>query len=179
MKQLVLIILAACTYSLTYGQSKGNAAENLSKQPIFFIDSVQVDQSEMQKYNSNQIASVTIVKDSTYLHIYGNTPGSVYIETKSFSRKRFINYFRSKSIEFKQLLDSLENDNSFQYILNGKVLAKNYEGNLAAIDDKIFRSLTIIDKKELTSKYENTSKDFGILIASDVPENLYDGKNKF
>ncbi|GGH15059.1 hypothetical protein FAZ19_06955 [Sphingobacterium alkalisoli] len=91
----------------------------------------------MQKYDANQIASVTIVKDSTYLHIYGNTPGSVYIETKSFSRKRFINYFRSKSIEFKQLLDSLENDNSFQYILNGKVLAKNYEGNLAAIDEKI------------------------------------------
>lgn len=41
MKQLVLTILAACTYSLTYGQSKGNAAENLSKQPIFSIEETQ------------------------------------------------------------------------------------------------------------------------------------------
>ncbi|GGH14893.1 hypothetical protein FAZ19_07075 [Sphingobacterium alkalisoli] len=181
MKQLALTILAIFSCLLNYAQSPPErVAEKLEKKPIIFIDSIRVDIVEMQKYNADQIAAVTVYKDSVTLGIFGNTTdGVVYIETKDFSRKRFINYFKSKSIEFKQLLESLENDNSFQYILNGKVLAENYEGNLAAIDDKIFRSLTIIDKKELTSKYENTSKDFGILIASDVPENLYDGKNKF
>lgn len=180
MKKLALTVLIAFTCILNYGQSPEKAIGELGKQPIIFIDSIQVNQLEMHKYDASDIASVTIAKDSTTLGLFGNTKdGVVYIETKSFSRKRFINYFKSKSPDFKELLESLENDSSFQYILNGKALTENYEGNLAAIDDKVFKSLTILDKRELTRKYKNTNKDFGILIISDIPEDLYEGKKKF
>lgn len=180
MKKLALTILIVFTCFLGYGQSPEEAAKSLGKQPIVFIDSIKVDLAEMQKFDPNQIASVTIYKDSANIGIYGHTTdGVIYIETKDFSRKRFLNYFKSKSIEFEQLLSSLGNDNSFQYILNGTVLKENYEGNLAAIDDKIFKSLTVLNKKELNTKYGILNKDFGISIISDVPDNLYNGEKKF
>gem|GEM_PF-4021501 len=66
---------------------------------------------------------------------------------------------------------SEQSDDNFLYILNGKVLGKGYEGKLTTINDKNFKSITVINNKELANKYGNTEKNFGILIVADVPEN--------
>lgn len=70
-----------------------------------FIDSIQISKADLQKYNPNDIASVTVYKDDTrFKHLASNADGAIYIETKQFSRKRFLNYFKSKSPKFKNLL---------------------------------------------------------------------------
>ena len=66
-----------------------------------------------------------------------------------------------------------------QYFLNGKILTENYDGDLASITDKTFKKIQIINSQELENKYKITGKTYGILITSDVPENLYKGKEKF
>ncbi|RZF62592.1 hypothetical protein [Sphingobacterium corticibacterium] len=177
-KKIALTIFLAFTSLLMYGQSKQKAINGLEKQPILFIDSIQVDKSEMQKYNADQIASVSVVKDSVTLGIFGNTADAViYVETKNFCRQRFVNYFASKSIEFKKLFESLGDDKSFQYFLNGYILNANYESNLAAINDNVFLSLTIIDQDELEKKHNGIiDKSYGILIMTDSPVDFFEGE---
>ncbi|WP_426790664.1 hypothetical protein [Sphingobacterium sp. WOUb80] len=136
-----------------------------------FVDSVQISQADLQKSKPDDIASVKVYKDSqAFKHIDSNANGALYVETKQFCRKRFLNYFQSKSSAFKHLLESQGSDNSFHYILHGKLLSKGYEGKLAAINDKFFKSITIIEKKKLVDRYGATDKNFGILIVSDEPE---------
>jgi hypothetical protein len=78
-------------------------------------DSVLVSPTDLQKYNSENIGSLTVDKDSTTINQFDNkADGVIYIETKHFSRKRFLNYFKSKSSKFSQLMDSLQSDENFQ-----------------------------------------------------------------
>ncbi|WP_336833522.1 hypothetical protein [Sphingobacterium siyangense] len=172
MKHLIFTILFVLIYSINYGQTTVKESKASNGVPIMFVDSVRISQADLQKYKSDDIATVTVYKDSTkFKHLDSNAIGAVYIETNQFSRKRFLNYFKSKSPEFKNLLASQQSDDSFQYVLNGEVLSKNYEGKLAAIDDKNFKSITIIRKNELVMKYGETDKALGIVIVSEVPEN--------
>ena len=171
MKHLIFTMLLALAYLLNYGQTTVKESKASNGIPIMFVDSVRIGQADLQKYKSEDIATVTVYKDSTkFKHLDSNAIGAIYIETNQFSRKRFLNYFKSKSPEFKNLLASQQNDDSFQYVLNGEVLSKNYEGKLAAIDDKNFKSIIVIRKEELVDKYGATDKTFGIVIVSDVPK---------
>ncbi|WP_426790643.1 hypothetical protein [Sphingobacterium sp. WOUb80] len=172
MKQIILTLFFLLIYSINYGQTPAQESKASKGVPVIFVDSIRISQADMQKYKPDDIATITVYKDSmAYRHLDSNAIGVVYIETKQFSKKRFLNYFNSKSSEFKHLLMSEQSDDNFLYILNGKVLGKGYEGKLTAINDKNFKSITVINKKELANKYGNTEKNFGILIVADVPEN--------
>jgi len=137
--------------------------------PIYFVDSVRVNKRALYKYNDNDIAAVTVYKDTTAIKILGveGKNGLIYIETKMFDKKRYWKYFNSKSPEYSKavLIPGAELD--VQYILNNKVLKKGYESDLAAINDKIFKSIRIIDQKELKKEYGITDKEFGVVIATD------------
>lgn len=177
MKHLIFTMLLALAYLLNYGQTTVKESKASNGVPIMFVDSVRISQADLQKYKSDDIATVTVYKDSTkFRYLDSNAIGAIYIETNQFSRKRSLNYFKSKSPEFKSLLASQQSDDSFQYVLNGEVLSKNYEGKLAAINDKNFKSITIIRKDELVNKYGNTDKTFGIVIVSDVPKKPHNGE---
>jgi len=171
MKHLIFTVLLALAYSLAYSQTQEKQVDSLKKSPIIFVDSVLVSWADLKKYDPNDIASVTVYKYSPESKNYNSQADeTIYVETKQFSTKRFLKYFKSRSQDFNKLLASQQSDNSFQYILNGEVLNKDYEGKLAAINDKDFKSITIIRKDELVNKYGNTDKTFGIVIVSDVPE---------
>lgn len=177
MKHLIFTMIFALVYLLGYSQTTVKESKASNGVPIMFVDSVRISQADLQKYKSDDIATVTVYKDSSkFKHLDGNAIGAIYIETNQFSRKRFLNYFKSKSSEFKNLLASQQGDGNFQYVLNGEILSKNYEGKLAAIDDKNFKSITIIRMNELVKKYGETDKTFGIVIVSDVSENSPNGK---
>lgn len=179
MKHLIFTILFVLIYSINYGQTTVKESKTSNGVPIMFVDSVRISQADLQKYKFDDIATVTVYEDSTkFKHLDSNAIGAIYIETNQFSRKRFLNYFKYKSPEFKNLSASQQSDDSFQYVLNGEVLSKNYEGKLAAINDKNFKSITVIRKEELMDKYGATNKIFGIVMVSDVLENFPFPKEK-
>jgi len=127
MKYLIFTMLLALAFSLSYSQTTVKESKVSNGVPIMFVDSVRIGQADLQKYKSDDIATITVYKDSTkFKHLDSNAIGAIYIETNQFSRKRFLNYFKSKSPEFKNLLTSQQSDDSFQYVLNGEVLSKNY-----------------------------------------------------
>jgi hypothetical protein len=149
--------------------------------PIFFIDSILVNKAVLQNYEPNEIATVTVFRDSGAVKIMGPSAknGLIYIETKEFCKMKYWRYFRSKSAEYAGLLPSFKSDSNVQYILNTRLLKKDFEGDLASIDDKIFKSIKILNKQELKEKYHIKDKQYGVVIISDVPANLHNGKSKF
>lgn len=161
-------------------QSPKRVIKKLGENPVFFIDSVNVDKDDLQKYDPNEISSVTVFKNKEAIALLGDDgkDGVIYIETKIFSRKRYWRYFASKSSEYKEHVNPTD-DTNVQYILNDRVLVKDSSGDLASIDDKIFKSIKFISKEELSKKYNIENKDFGFQILSETPKNLYHGNQKF
>lgn len=178
MKYLIFTLFC---FSFSFSQSPQRTMKKIGNNPIIFIDSVNVDPSEMQKYDPNIISSVTVYKDKEAKDLFGEDAkdGVIYIETKTFSRNRFQNYFKSKSAEYKRLIEKESDDDKFQYILNDKILYENYEGDLASINDEIFKRIQILNSEELSKSYKISDKKYGILIISNVPKNLYKGNEKF
>ena len=101
MKYVFILTLSILTLS-SLGQKPKKVIKKLGDDPVFFIDSTNVDRSEMMNYQPEQIAKVSVYKDSNAIKLVGpeGKDGVVYIETKVFARKRYWNYFRTKSAEY-------------------------------------------------------------------------------
>lgn len=65
------------------------------------------------------------------------------------------------------LLGDNSDDQNIRYILNEKVLNKDYEGELASIADSTFIDINIISVEEL-KVYKVTDKRYGLLIKTKV-----------
>ncbi|WP_316839759.1 hypothetical protein [Pedobacter gandavensis] len=143
-------------------------AKKITADPLFFIDGKELLKSEMANINPDDIAMVTVLKEHTFKE-YGEKGknGVVLIETKVYARKRFQQYLSTKSAKYKSLLGDNSDDQNIQYILNEKVLNKNYEGDLASIDDSTFISITVISAEDLKA-YKVTGKQYGLLIKTKV-----------
>ena len=144
----------------------------IKKDPIFFIDSINVTRISIANYKPNDIASVSVYKDTNAIRLIGpqGSAGVVFIETKSFARSRYWKFFKGKSAEYYKALPNPESDSTVVYILNGKVLQENFEGNLSGINDNTFIDLTVIDKDRLKKDFDIDDKKYGILIKTQVKE---------
>lgn len=177
-KQIVLFSLLS---AVMFSQSPEKAVKKLGKNPVFFIDSVRVDRNEFRNFDNNETSLVSIYNDFEAISLFGDDgkDGIVYVETIKFSKNRYWKFFKSKSAEYLILVPNSENDSNVQYILNKNVLVDNFEGALATIDNSTFEKLIILSKQELHKQFNITDKEFGILIISKTPKNLYNGKQKF
>jgi hypothetical protein len=166
---------------IALGQSPKRALKKLGAEPIYFMDSVNVDKNELMKYDPKNIALVTVLKSKEAIAIIGDEgkDGAVYIETISFAKSRYWKYFQSKSPEYRNLVPVAGQDTTVQYILNDRVLDKNFQGTLALIDDKVFKEIKVLSKEELQKQFGIQNKNAGVLIKSDVPKDLHNGKKKF
>lgn len=136
--------------------------------PIMFVDSVRTNSADMQGINPNSIATVTIYKESATKILPEAIGGLVYVETKKFAKSRFQRFFKFQSKNYADLLLSYPTDDDIQYILNGKVLTENYEGDLASITKTTFKSLSVISANELINSYNVTNKKVGVVIISEM-----------
>lgn len=147
-----------------------NKYKKLFNDPVFFIDSVNVTRVELQNYQPTDIAVVTVYKDTNAIKLVGpqGRDGAVYIETKKFVGNKYWSFFKGKSTEYLKVVPSPGSDSSVVYILNGKVLTANFEGDLAGIDDKSFIDLQVIDKAKLLTDYGIKDKSIGIVIKANI-----------
>ncbi|WP_419698404.1 hypothetical protein [Mucilaginibacter sp. NFX135] len=181
-KPIVAVDITLSCYGVEKEDANSHAIEmpEINNDPVFFIDSVKVNKADLMRYNPNDIATVTVYKDTNAIKKTGVEAkyGLIYIETKKFDIARYQRYFSSKSFEYAKLISAAK-DSQIQYILNKRPLDTNYEGDLAAVNDKIFKGVRIINKQQLLSEFGITGKSYGVIISSDIPSNLYKGKDKF
>lgn len=147
------IILFLLTVS-SFGQLPKKAMKKMGQNPILFLDSVETDISEMQTLNPYDISNINIVKPKKAKKLLGDKGigGAIYITTVQAAKNIYWNYFRTKSEEFKRLINSPQADTVVQYILNGKILSDSAApGTLFLITDKNFKSLEVLDKEKILS----------------------------
>jgi len=180
MRYIFVLTFSILTLAV-FGQKPKKVIKKLGNDPVFFIDSVNVDKSEMMKYKPEEIAQVSVYKDSNAIKLVGpeGKDGAVYIETKAFAKKRYWSYFKTKSVEYGNVVPTPEADSSIQYVLNERILKTNFEGDLSLIEDNIFQEIKIIDKEKLEKEFGITDKQYGVIIKSNKPKDLYKANKKF
>jgi len=180
MKLIAGALIPLLTLSLACKTPK-KAITKLGNNPIFFLDSVRITKRELKQLQPTDIARISIYNDSSAIRQIGpeGKDGVVYMETKVFDKKEYWTYFSSKSAAYASFVPTPESDTAVQYILNKRVLTTNFEGDLASINDKLFKTLTILDKETLQMKYGISGKTIGVWIKAKKPTDLYHAKKKF
>ncbi|MDJ1472724.1 hypothetical protein QNI19_03105 [Cytophagaceae bacterium DM2B3-1] len=180
-KRILTIAFSVLTFGQVIAQKPEKAVKKLGANPVFMLDSTQVNQSALNGIDPNTIAIVNMFYDKEAVDLLGEKAkdGAVYMETKGFARSRFIRFFRSYSASYDSLIAKIGSDKDFQYILNDKIQEENYEGNLALVDNDNILGLEVIDATQLKNKYNITNKLVGIAVKSKRPKDLYHGKKKF
>jgi len=137
-------------------------------EPMYFLDSIRINQGVLKNYQPSEIAMVTVYKDSNAIKLGGGEAknGLIYITTKTFAHDHYYNYFKSKSSEYALAFPDVKKEEKAVYILNGKVLSSNFESDLFTINDSNFVSLRIIDKDSLKKDYKVSGKSFGVVITT-------------
>ncbi|WP_175622374.1 hypothetical protein [Chryseobacterium schmidteae] len=166
MKQI--LILSIFSFGFSFGQSSEYDLQSLPKDPVYFIDSIKVDKVEMQNFKSEDISAISVYKDKATLASLGEEAknGVIYIETKKFSKEKYVNFFKSKSEDYAKIYSKENDDSKFVYILNGNAMINSSEHDLARLQGIKLKSLTVIDKNELQKKYNIFGKDNGVIITT-------------
>jgi hypothetical protein len=145
------------------------AASDTSDDPVFFLDGVRMNKDSLTTVNPNEIAAIDIYKDSNAVRLAGpeGVNGVVFITTKHFARNKYWHLFSSHSAAYRKAVPSPEADSTVTYVLNGKVLSKDIEGGLFAIEPGDFRDLQVIDAAALNSQYGLTGNRRGVIIKTE------------
>lgn len=151
---LIPLLFASVLHVYAQEQSPKRETNKMGNKPVFFVDSVRVSQEDLGKINANDIASVSVYKGKTAIDLIGDDgKDGVVILAYALAVPRV-------------------EDSTVQYVLNGKLLQRNFDGDLAHISDAVFQSITIISKEELQKQYGVTNKRLGVVVRSTTPEGL-------
>lgn len=163
-----ILVLSIFSFGFSFGQNTEYKLQSLPKNPVYFIDSIKVDKAEMQNFKSEDISAVSVYKDKATLAGLGEEAknGVIYIETKKFSKEKYVNFFKSKSEDYAKIYSKENDDSKFVYILNGNAMINSSEHDLARLQVVKLKSLTVIDKNELQKKYNIFGKDNGVIITT-------------
>ena len=172
---IIFFFLAATSFA----QFPKKANKRMGQNPIVFLDSIEIEKSVLQKINPFDISNISIVKPRKAKKLLGHrgVDGAVYITTITAAKISYWNYFRTKSHEYRQLLNSPQADTIVQYVLNGEALSDTAAvGSLFLITDKNFKRLDIIDKEKLLSD-NVVPKRYIIAITAKHPRGVVRKKN--
>ena len=164
MKILIILLVVSSTIANAFAQTPTTAIRKLGPAPVFFVDSIEVTPIQLQTIDANSISILTIYYNETAVKQLGERAkdGAVYSETISFARKRYLRNLSAYSTEYASLVAN--GDSQVQYILDDKVLSKDIESKLSAIDRSLIISLKLIDAKELQKKHDIRNKEVGVII---------------
>lgn len=163
---LLLQVLFISISQKGFSQQELNERIPKNTKLIYFLDSAQIANDQISKIVPAEIATVIVIKGKTATDLLGSKAkdGIVYIETKKFARKRYWSYLKTKSENYAIVIPNPEKDNLIQYILNGRILNKDYEGELSQINDSNFQKIEIIPKDTLLKRFGIYRKQFGVVI---------------
>lgn len=164
------ILITLSINVLCYSQSFNNVDTVAIIEPIYFLDEARINSKDVIKINPKDLAAIEVLRDSTAIKTLGNEGknGAIYITSIKHAREKYIKYFRSKSSEYANIIQSLEDEINTVYILNNKVLGNENAGDLYYIDDTKFVDLKIINEVELEKEYHIIDKKLGIIITTNL-----------
>jgi len=176
MRKVFTFIIFLFLTATSFGQLPKKVMKNLGTNPIVFLDSLEINISELEKLNPSDISNIGILKRKKAKKLLGDqgVDGAIYVTTVKAAKNIYWNFFRNKSDEYKQLLNSPQADTIVQYILNGEVLSDSAApGSLFLINDNNLKSIIIIDKGSGKFLTDNViPKRYIVVITSKRPKGL-------
>lgn len=109
-KYFILIVIGLLHFK-ALSQSPRKILKKIGDNPVYFIDSVEVDHHGLLKYDPKEIATVNVLRGKEAAAIAGEDgkDGVIYIETIPFAIKRYKRYFSSKSAAYETIISNLYN----------------------------------------------------------------------
>lgn len=143
-----------------------NVVQEPTNEPLFFLDKIKVNIGVLKLYNPDDIAMIEIIKDTSAIKLVGDEGknGVIYITTKSYARKIYWDFFTSKSSDYLKAVPSINEEENVVYVLNNKILEKNFEADLCGINETNFLELKVIGKKQLEREFNVEHKKYGVII---------------
>nr|WP_321237636.1 hypothetical protein [uncultured Psychroserpens sp.] len=185
MNKKILCILLLLAFSckskiLPVKEIAKNATKQLGPNPYYEVDGKSVDKNTFMSLNPDNISTLTIYYDEEAIDLFNEKgkDGAITIQTIAYAKKKYQSLFKSYSSEYNEIINEYS-ENEIQYILNGRILKDDFEGKLSLIDEKLLKSIKIIDSSKLNKKYEINDKKVGVVIKAKRPKNLYNSKEKF
>lgn len=159
------IFLAMIFFSIVPLVSAQNAHKKLMNEPLFFLDSISVAYEEIKQIPTDDIANVSVIKDKAAYELAGEKGknGIIFIESKSYSRKKFWNMLAAVSESFKIAIPYPGADAGFKYIIKGKQIEDSPAALLGGITEKEIRKVSILSERKMRKKYGVKDKK-GVLI---------------
>jgi len=169
MKKYILLTAIAFNFSL-HIHAQDPSVQN---QPIFYLDSIRTDFNSLNKYIPDDIALMSIYKDSSAVKIAGDEAknGLVFAITKKYAREKYWSLFCSLSPEYLKAVPNTGWDKNVVYFLNYKVIDKNIEGTLYSIHRDSIIEIKVISKKQIKRVYNIQNKTAGIIITTNKTDN--------
>lgn len=135
-------------------------------QPLYYVDSTEIDHKNLDDVDPNDIALITIQKGAEAIAAAGKggRNGIIYIFTQDYTRSQYWHFFSAQSPDYKEHVPAPDTPDVI-YILNGKVLTGKYDGTLFSITPKDLTQLQVISKKQLKRTYKQSGK-VGVVITT-------------
>ena len=169
---IIFLVLTATSF----GQIPKWAMKKMGQNPIVFVDSVETEMSTLQTLNPFDISNIGIVKPKKAKKLLGDkgVDGAIYVTTVKAAKNIYWDYFSSKSDEYRQLFNSAQADTTAQYVLNGEALSDSAApGSLFIINDKILKTINVIDKADGKYLMDNViPKRYIVVITAKRPKGL-------
>jgi len=139
-----------------------------SDEPAYFLDSIRTNSGFLTAsgISPSEIAFINVIKGTKAIVRAGmdGANGAVDIITKSFARQHYWEYYKSKSDDYRDKVPDLKAETEVVYILNGKLIDKDQEATLYAINDDNFIELKVVGGNFLEKKYKVLGKSIGVII---------------
>jgi len=151
---------------------KSTKNPELGDNPYVEIDGRKISNEEFLNYDPNMVAVLTVYDGKEAIEKYGDKgkDGVLIVTSKNLARDRFHKFFASVSSDYEKVKLQYD-DTDIQYILNKKILDKNYEGGLSLIAKNDLKSITIVQQEELIDKYNIKDKKIGVIIRARMSKN--------
>lgn len=157
-------ILAILFFSTVQYGSAQNAQKKSLNEPLFFLDSISVAYDEIKQIPTEDITIVSVLKDRAAVELAGEKGknGIVFIESKSYSRKKYWNMLAAVSRSFSNAIPSPGADSDYKYIRE-KEIEDTPASLLGGITEKDIKKVSILSEKKMLKKYGVKNKK-GVLI---------------
>ena len=134
---------------------------------VYFLNDKKTTEETLKNYKPEEVAFIdaqngVMAESSEMVKVLKSY-------TKDYARRKYWNFLKSVSNDYKNTVNTLEKEESVSYILNDHVIEDNVAAYLARINHNNLENVEIIDQETLKAMYEVEDKQWGVLIATKNP----------
>ena len=171
---LLLLLVALGAYGsfaqdTTVAPRKGlptDYSTKMPKEPLYILDGVPISSSDINTIDPKDIALLNVYKDAATTALYGTrgANGVILITTRKAAIETYHKNIGAASEAYALKVSTIQDENEIFYVVNGKPLLKNFEGDLCQIKTEQILNVTLLDAATAKAKYGVEKKEGAVVI---------------